>query len=1383
MNRFSLPIHILSCLLLTMVATSIFSQPVRFYSSDREISNSVITKILQDKQGFIWIATEDGLNRFDGLTFKCYTSIHDDRTTLTSNFVRTLSLDSKGRLWVGCINGLLQYNPEDESFREFPLFRDTIRLQPHISSIIESKNGDMLIATSGYGLVVIKKGADKGYADLELASRLSSEFLDCMFEDLSGKLWIGSVNEGINLFDPVTRQVKIFRHNPQQTNSVSSNYISAICENSKGNILVGTLNGGLNQYDQKTGSFHIVACKSGNKTTLPVKNLFLDSQKTLWVGTDGKGLWKLNPSNGLLEQREIITSSFDMKQSKIHSVTEDNEGNLWLGISQKGVLMIANRPNHFNTYAYQQFGQKSIGSGCIMGISEGADGKIWVGSDTEGLLKIEYHTGNIENHKIISPETETGSISTIYADNEGSLWLGTLMEGLIHLDPATGNTVLYRHIPQNENSLSNDKVQCITNDKQGNIWIGTSGGGVDRLNPFTGKFTHFIHSPVNQDNSICNNWINKIFCDSEGLIWIGTFSRLSVYNPVTNRFRMLSTFNGLLPNNIVFSIMEDSQGLIWIGTNEGLACYNKKTDHSRFYTTKDGLSSNVICDILEDDNNHLWISTHLGLSCFSKSDSSFNNFYVYDGLQGNEFRRNSACKTKNGLLFFGGINGLTWFKPEDIITTSTVPDVYLTNLILFNKAVKIGDKVDNRIILKKSIDETDTLMLSWQDKSFSIEFSIIGYSNPDRYSYQYRLDGFDEKWMTAGPSERRATYTNLGHGKYLFNVKARDKETISKTKKIVVWIMPPWWATKIFKAASLLVILLFLGFIFQYFHSRIRHRQELVRLEHHEKINEAKLQFFTNISHEIRTPLTLIAGPLEKLIAENKDKSLDKNYRIMSQNTHRLLRLVNQLLDIRKIDRGQLLIRFSPVNMVAFISEIMRAFDHLSEKKQISFRFLHDKEDLDVWIDPDNFDKVIYNVLANAFKFTPEKGEIVIRLVTGENDEEKGYLHHYAEISVTDSGPGIDEEETTRIFERFYQIGNHQKVTPGTGIGLHLSKTLTEMQFGTISAENRTDRQGSIFRVRIPLGRAHVTEYERTYQSESSALAGLSTHLPEYIDINDEQEAEISQGRPKTKTRYKILIADDDHEIRKYISAELGDFFRMAHCSNGKKALETILQEKPDLVISDIKMPQMDGITLCRKLKSNPATSHLPVLLLTARTEEEYRNQGLDSGADAYIVKPFNTDHLKRTIFNLLMNRERIKISFSPGGNINAGKTRFSSVDETLLNRIVQIIEDRIADPTFNTEVLSRETGMSRVHLFRKMKQITGQPAGDFIRKFRMQKAAYLLTGNKGFIKEIANETGFTSLSHFSHSFREYYGISPGEYADRNAEKPEKQPDLLNFKQ
>jgi ligand-binding sensor domain-containing protein/signal transduction histidine kinase/AraC-like DNA-binding protein len=1359
-------------LLLTLFLNG-YSQPVRFYSSDREISNSMITKILQDKQGFIWIATEDGLNRFDGLKFKIYRSLRNDPSALTSNFVSTLYTDKKGRLWVGCINGLMIYNPDNESFKEIRLFRDTMLLQPHVKAILESQNGDILIATSGHGLVIIKKDTETGYADLDLATHLSSLFLECLYEDSSGKLWIGSENEGINFFDPATRRNKIYRHEPFQPNSLSSNYITAIGEDNRGNILIGTLNGGLNKFEPKKDNFTIIKAESESEFNLPVKSLFMDGKKNLWVGTNGKGLWKYNPVKEKLESKEIITSRFDMKKSNIPSITEDNEGNLWLGIFQKGILMVTDKPNHFNTFAYQQFGQKSIGSGCIMGISEGKDGQIWVCSDSEGLFKVNVLTGAIQNFPIekVHPELRSGTFTCVCADKNGIIWLGTLLEGFIRFDPVTGQYKSFRHIQENNNSLSNDKVKCIIQDNKGLLWIGTSGGGLNRFDPVSGKFIHFFNTPGDLVPGICNNWINTIFCDSEGLIWIGTYKRLSIYDPGTGNFRMLSTSNGLLPNNIVYCVTEDKEGKIWIGTNDGMACYDKKTDRSKFYSTNEGLSNNLICSILEDDNNQFWIATHLGISCYSKNDSSFNNFYEYDGLQGNEFRRNSACKTRNGKLFFGGINGFTWFEPDKIITSSTVPDVYITNLILFNKAVKTGEKVDKRIILKKIIDETDTLALSWQDKSFSLEFSIIGFSNPERYTYQYRLDGFDNNWINAGPTERRATYTNLGHGKYLFNVRARDKQTVSETKKLLVWILPPWWATRTFKAASLLLVLLFLGFIFQYIHSRFKHRQELLRLEHLEKINQAKFQFFTNISHEIRTPLTLIAGPLEKLISENSDKSLDKSYRIMSQNTHRLLRLANQLLDIQKIDQGQLLMRFAPVNMVAFLSEIMQAFDHLCEKKQISFRFFHEKEDLEVWIDPDNFDKVIYNVLANAFKFTPDKGEIFIRLVTGENDEVKGYLHQFAEISVTDSGPGIDEEETSRIFERFYQIGNHQKITPGTGIGLHLSKTLIEMQFGTISAENRSDTNGSIFRIRIPLGKDHVTEYERTSQTKNSSLEGLSTHLPEYLDINDEKEEEISLEKPKTKTRYKILIADDDHEIRKYVSAELGNFFRMAHCSNGKEALETILQEKPDLVISDIVMPQMDGFTLCRKLKSNPATSHLPFLLLTAHTEEEYRNQGLDSGADAYIVKPFQTDHLKRTIFNLLMNRERIKMSFSPGGNINAGKTPFSSVDETLINRIVQIIEERIADPAFNTEVLSRETGMSRVHLFRKMKQITGQSASDFIRKFRMQKAAYLLAGNKGFIKEIANETGFTSLSHFSHSFREYYGISPGEYAERNMVK------------
>ncbi len=540
--------------------------------------------------------------------------------------------------------------------------------------------------------------------------------------------------------------------------------------------------------------------------------------------------------------------------------------------------------------------------------------------------------------------------------------------------------------------------------------------------------------------------------------------------------------------------------------------------------------------------------------------------------------------------------------------------------------------------------------------------------------------------------------------------------------------------------------------------------------EQHEKINEAKLQFFTNISHEIRTPLTLIAGPLEKLMKENEDKEIACSYKLMYKNTQRLLRLVNQLLDVRKIDRGQLQISFVQNDLVAFIKDIKQTFDYLAEKKEIKFTFTYSINVLKVWFDPNNFDKVLYNVLSNAFKFTPNMGVININLEIAQVEDKNYTQKEFAKISVANTGPGIAPENLERIFDRFFQIDNKQNSNTGTGIGLHLSRSLIELQHGRIYAENRVDTTGSIFHILIPIGSDHIQPIDAIQQTpEPTSIEGKAKTL-EYLESLIPETDEESKAKTTKKAKYSVLVAEDDPQMLKYLEDELSNHYKTILCNNGREALDSVNKHNPDLIISDVMMPVMDGIELCKKLKSNPATTHLPIILLTAKSRDEDKAEGLDIGADAYLVKPFSTDLLIKNIKNLLLNRERINIKVHMGDQLNAKKSNISSADKKLIEKILEIIEERIGDQMFNSEELSKSIGMSRVHLFRKMKKLTGQSPSDFIRRIRLQRAAHLIEGNAGFIKEIAFQTGFTSFSHFSRSFLEFHGVSPSEYLNSKKE-------------
>lgn len=628
------------------------------------------------------------------------------------------------------------------------------------------------------------------------------------------------------------------------------------------------------------------------------------------------------------------------------------------------------------------------------------------------------------------------------------------------------------------------------------------------------------------------------------------------------------------------------------------------------------------------------------------------------------------------------------------------------------------------------------------------------------------------QWLSTEPGVNRVTYNNLPPGKYTFHVRALSHGNLSEIRTVKILITPPWyemwWAYCIY---VFLLGLLVLGIV-NYILSRMRHRREIMKREHAEQLNEAKLQFFINISHEIRTPMTLIINPLEKLLAEKKGGEVQKTYLMIYRNAQRILRLINQLMDIRKLDKGQMFMKFRETDMVGFIDDVMLTFDYMARKKKIHFSFEHAMPQLKVWVDMNNFDKILMNIFSNAFKYTPEQGEITVSLSTGRDATRRDPLKEYFEITVTDSGIGLDREKIERIFERFYQIDNDvTKSNFGTGIGLHLSRSLVELHHGIILAENREDAPGSRFVIRIPLGSAHLRtdeleDVEALITPHAVLVKPEKTDLEEVFEEEEGEEDEESKKTGKAKNRMRILIVEDEEEILSYLKEELEGDYRIMTRKNGREAYDTILADTPDLVISDIMMPEMDGLSLCRKIKQNTNVNHVPVILLTAKSKPEDTMEGMATGADAYMVKPFNTELLKSTIANLLANRKLLKSKFS-GAQQQEDKVQklsMKSADEILMSKIMKVINENLSNPDLNVEMLAANVGLSRVHVHRKLKELTNLSARDFIKNIRLQQAAALLKEKKLTVSEVAYATGYTNLSHFSSSFKEVHGMSPKEY-------------------
>lgn len=900
------------------------------------------------------------------------------------------------------------------------------------------------------------------------------------------------------------------------------------------------------------------------------------------------------------------------------------------------------------------------------------------------------------------------------------------------------------------------------NDK--NLWFGTFGSGLFKRNLKTGVTTMFrINSKTL--NSIPQEWINCLMKDRNGNIWIGTYLGLACYNTHKKSFITPNKRNVYFNGIGIFSLYEDKVGNIWIGTVKGLFRFSPHTQSYKHYTIADGLPSNTICGIEEDEHQNLWISTHRGIAKLIKSKNIFYNYNTSDGIQGSEFWYMASHKDDNGRIYFGGNNGITAFNPNEIINKTKKMDVVLTDFYISGRKIKISD-LQGDVSSVNSINDLKEIRITHNDNTFSLELSTLEYINPERICYKYRILELGKEWYTTMAGINTITYNELPPGTYTFQVQAINLNDVSKVKTIIIHIAPPWYATWWAYCIWTLLIISLCCYLYLSAKTSLRQKQELMEKKNAEQISEAKLQFFMNLSHELRTPITLITSPLEKLLSEpSKNHEI---YKLIYRNAQRILNLVNQLLDIRKIDKGYMSIHFEETDFIPFINDAMTVFNYHANSHNIQLTFEHAMPELKAWIDVNQFDKVLINLLSNAFKYTAEAGHINIKLELTHTTEG----NEMVQLSVEDTGIGIDEDKTKLIFERFYQINNLQtNINFGTGIGLHLSKLLVEMHHGTIRAERRMDvEHGSRFIIRIP--RCNHNDNENQVTTDASSKPQIATpyqsaNKGEWMEEAEKQEDSFDEF---SKKKPNILIVEDEKDIRVYLRSELSSDFNITSCKNGKEALTFILKNEVDLVISDVMMPEMDGIELCKAIKKNSNTYYIPVILLTARSTIENKLEGLEIGADAYIEKPFNMTLLKGSIINLINNRNLIRRRKNSEDKIdsNINTIELKSNDELIMERIMSTIDENLSNPDLNVDMLATNVGLSRAHLYRKLKEMSDQPVKIFIRDIRLKQAAKLLKKHSYSISEVAYAVGFTNVNYFTSVFKEYYGMTPKEYKNNN---------------
>ena len=1326
---------------LWLILNSVSAEQYRFFDANDGLSSSSIADITQDREGILWIATSDGLNRFDGSSFSMYMNEPGNEFSLINNRITKVKEDRKGRLWVATFDGLCRYEHTTDRFLQFDL--SGYKGKNDITQcydMIENQDGNLWVSISGNGVILINPDIKEITSYNTLNSGICSNHINVIYEDRFGNIWLGSGQEGLSIYNPKNGSFRTYRYQPDDKNGITSNDISAICEDAEGNVWVGTRDGGINIYSFSTQSFSLLDYKSKK-----IAYLKKDSKQNIWIGTLGKGV-DLYCSNGKKIIRTIIHNVAIDLTSKAGTIYEDRQCNIWIGFFQKGIFMIPSDESCFTNYTYNPFSEKpTIGDGAVKPIFMDSSKELWLGVDGKGFYRLDKDK-NIIAYYGVGPNSilQDNFVTNVYEDSEKNIWIGTFFNGAFRFNKKTNQ--FDKNITQGKQpyGLLNNRVRAIAEDKDKKIWFLTSGGGVNIYNPKNQTFEYIVKDESKSDsNQLIDNYCTEICIDNRNIYWIGTYRGLCAYDKIKDEFVHYSVKNKNLPNDNVSSLKEDSEGNIWVGTQNGLACIDSTREHVTTYNTLDGLLNSTIKSIEEDYEGNIWVATNHGLSMFNKEERNFINYTTSDGLHTNEFMEKAITKTPDGGFILGLMSGFVVFHPSERRHLRLEPiNLLFSNLYIDNEKVDISNSHNG--VLQKAINYVDNLTLTHIQNSFSIEFGAIEFLSPDKVSYEVKMDGVDPNWQPA--KNKMATYTNLHSGIYQLHVRAwTDNKENALEKTLRIRVLPPLWATTWAKIGYIAICLTIAYLFFRFIYERVSIRRK-------EQLMQTKLQFFTDISHEIRTPLTLILSPLSKLISNNKDIKLTSTYYLMHNNGIRLLQLVNQVIDLRAIEFGKKKLNVEETNITIFVRELKNSFNNLAEEQNLSYTFSSVPEEITGYIDTDIVSKVLFNMLSNAFKYTDE-GFVTVSISAKKNK---------LAIDVSDSGKGISPEQKQMIFERFYMINTTSSERKrSAGIGLHLTSKLVRLHHGTIKVDSE-EGKGSCFSVEIP--------FNKEDYSTEEIIDNASSPTQIVTFINQENIA-AKNGNKAKKHKHSILIVEDNKDIKELIFSEFCEMYHIYDASDGKEGLRMAIEKKPSLIISDVMMPEMDGIELCRKIRNNDQTMLIPIILLTALNSVKQQIEGLEHGADAYITKPFDIDYLKAQIERLITDKEnRKKQMVTIDQTESTQQLNGESYDNKFLIKLGDIINEHLDDTELSVDFLCRKIGLSRTHLNRRMRELVGESPASYIRQLRLHKSMHLIKERNLSISEIAFKVGFSSPSYFSQAFREYYGLTPKDFINTEAQ-------------
>ncbi|WP_291858513.1 two-component regulator propeller domain-containing protein [Marinilabilia sp.] len=1407
-----------------------FSYHIQYLTIDQGLPQNTVNDILRDQDGFMWFATGNGLSRYDGYDFSNFwkpdlpSNLVNAPTQSHANYIWigtsqglarynqnteefeefllsdaldgsfnivALYTDSDDRIWVGTYEqGLFLITHEEDDFA-VAHFDTTNSLLPgnHVASFLQMEDGRILIGTN-HGIAV----SDHERSGIHLFSQpgLNNALILSIFESREGDLWIGTIN-GLWVYNPVTGRDEWFFHDPLESSSLSHNRVNSIIQDFRGNIYIGSL-GGVDVYKVNSNSFESFPFNTIDEFSLNsifINAVDIDKEGNVWVGTEKGGVNHFNlyqkPFNYIIHEPNNPNS---LSNNTINSIYGEDEI-LWIGTAGGGLNRYNRRNGQFRRFRHEPGNPFSIPSDYVTAITKTAGETLWVGTWGSGLAKMMPDgTFRTMIPPVSNRETnfQNAFISSLLYDARGYLFVGT-EGGIAILDLDTETFV---DINQNNNALVHiSEIGCLMKDSKNYLWIGTR----------TGLFRLPVQELDLPYNAVCPS------------------SQLQVFRSDSS--------NGL-PGNYITSLGEDMDGNIWIGTyGDGLveARLDSVGEYSfQKYNKTDGLSNNVIYAIQEDVAGFIWVSTDYGLSRINSETGQIDNFFADDGLLSDQFYWSASFKSESGELFFGSINGVNHFFPSSFPMYPHEPEVTISSLKVFNSEIEVGDKRYGKVVLGKPVQDVKEISLSYKDNVFSLEFTALDYFLTRKIKYAYQLEGVDRDWVEVASSQRSASYTNLKGGTYLFKVKASnsDGRWSDEVTTILITIRPPFWQTTWFLV--LLILALIAGtFLYIKHHTRrlllekeklertvlerteriaeqndkmrqqaeelretntdlkrksgevegqkleleeknkeiMLQRDKLLQLnEEIESINQSRLRFFTNISHEFRTPLTLIISPVERLLKEMHLPGVAHELLTSVQrNARRLNLLIDQLLMFRKIETGNLSVRITNSDLPSFISEVFHAYDILAKQKNIIYIKNVNLENRPYWFDDEKLENILYNLLSNAFKYTPEGGEITLTVTEQHPEHQKPSLS----IEVTDTGIGIKEEQMEKIFKRFYRTAG-DTYTKGTGIGLALTKELVDAMNGSIVV-SRNANQGSRFIVTLPYRQedfsgAEVNELP-TYDSSE-----ITNKVQVVLDNIQEEEVFLAANSVESSDEATVLIVEDNKELALFIANSLSGQYHVQVAENGKVGYEIARKNPPELIISDVMMPEMDGIEMCRQIKNNLYTSHVPVIMLSAKALMEDQLQGLQFGADDYISKPFNLDILKAKVHNAIETRRKIRSLFTSQSEIPEVSTKSESLDDKFLAKAYDVLEKSYSNPDFSVEMFSDSMFVSRSLLYKKLKALVDLSPNDFITIYRLKKARPLILSKEMTVSEVAYSVGFNDPKYFSRVFKKFFKKTPSEYLE-----------------